>query len=55
MKLGSAARLSVIAEMVRKYRRQIVPPADTESLLVPLARLDEFPRLSEQLSLTLGE
>ncbi len=55
MKAGRGSSLSVFVEMVRKYQRQIAPPVDTESTLVPLARMDEFPRLSEHLLLTVEE
>jgi hypothetical protein len=55
MRLGKASSLSVFVEMVRKYLREIVPPVDTESTLVLLARMDEFSRLSEHLSLTVAE
>jgi hypothetical protein len=55
MKLGRASSLSVSVEMVRKYLRRIVLPVDTESILVPLARMDEFPRLSDHHSLTVAE
>jgi hypothetical protein len=47
MKPGRRSSLSLFVEMVRKYQGQIVPPIDTESTLVPLARVDEFSRLSE--------
>jgi hypothetical protein len=50
MNAGRGSSLSVFVEMVRKYQRQIAPPVDTESTLVPLARMDEFPRLSEHSS-----
>ena len=55
MKAGRGSSLSVFVEMVRKYQGQIVPPVDTESTLVPLARMDEFPRLSEHLLLPVEE
>jgi len=55
MKPGRGSGLPVFVEMVRKYQRQIVPPVDTESTLVPLARMDAFPRLSEHLLLTVAE
>ena len=50
MKAGRGSSLSLFVEMVRKYQGQIAPPVDTESTLVPLARMDEFPRLSEHLT-----
>jgi len=50
MKAGRGSSLSVFVEMVRKYQRQIAPSVDTESTLVPLARMDEFSRLSEHLA-----
>ena len=50
MKAGRGSSLPRLVEMVRKYQQQIVPPIDTESTLVPLARMDEFPRLSEHLA-----
>jgi hypothetical protein len=55
MRLGKASSLSVFVEMVRKYLREIVPPVDTESTLVLLARMDELSRLSGHLSLTVAE
>jgi hypothetical protein len=55
MRLGKASSLSVFVEMVRKYLREIVLAVDTESTLVLLARMDEFSRLSEHLSLTAAE
>ena len=55
MKPGRGSSLSLFVEMVRKYQRQIVLPIDTESTLVPLARMNEFPRLSEHLLLTEAE
>ena len=55
MKAGRGSSLPLFVEMVRKYQGQIVPPVDTESTLVPLARMDEFPRLSEHLLLTVAE
>jgi hypothetical protein len=55
MKAGRDSGLSVFVEMVRKYQGQIVPPVDTKSTLVPLARMDEFPRLSEHLLLPVEE
>jgi hypothetical protein len=47
MKPGRGSSLSLFVEMVRKYQRQIVLSIDTESTLVPLAEMGEFPRLSE--------
>ena len=55
MKPGRNSSLPVFLEMVRKYQRQIVPPVDTESTLVPLASMDAFPRLSLDLLLTVAE
>ena len=55
MKAGRGSSLPLFVEMVRKYQGKIVLPIDTESTLVPLARMDEFPRLSEHLLLTVGE
>ncbi len=52
MKAGRSSSLPLFVEMVRKYQGQIAPAVDTESSLVPLARMDEFPRLSEHLLLT---
>ena len=48
MRAGRGSSLPLSVEMVRKYQQQIVPPIDTESTLVPLARVDAFSRLSEQ-------
>jgi hypothetical protein len=50
MKPGRGSSLSLFVEMVRKYQGQIVPPVDTESTLVPLARTHAFSRLSEYLT-----
>jgi len=50
MKPVRDSSLSVFVEMVRKYQGQIVPPIDTESTLVPLARTQAFSRLSEHLT-----
>jgi hypothetical protein len=55
MRPGRGSSLSLFVEMVRKYQGQIVLPIDTESTLVPLARMDEFPRLSLHASLTVAE
>ena len=55
MKPGSGSSLWLSVEMVPKYQGQIVLPIDTESTLVPLARMDEFPRLSEHPSLRMAE
>jgi len=55
MKPGSGSSLWLFVEMVPKYQEQIVLPIDTESTLVPLARMDEFPRLSEHPSLRMAE
>jgi hypothetical protein len=55
MKAGRSSSLSLFAEMVRKYQGQIVPSVDTESTLVPLARMDAFSRLSEHLLLPVAE
>jgi hypothetical protein len=50
MKAGRGSSLPLLAEMVRKYQKQIVPAVETESTLVPLAGMHEFPRLSEHLT-----
>jgi hypothetical protein len=50
MKPSRGRSLSLFVEMVRKYQGQIVPPVDTESSLVPLARTHAFSRLSEHLA-----
>jgi hypothetical protein len=55
MKAGRGSGLSVFVEMVRKYQGPIVPPVDTKSTLVPLARMDEFLSISEQFLLTVEE
>jgi hypothetical protein len=55
MKPGRGSSFSLFVEMVRKYQGQIVLPIDTESPLVPLARMDEFPRLAEHPSLMMAE
>jgi hypothetical protein len=55
MKAGRDSSLPLFVEMVRKYQRQIAPPVDTESIPVPLARMDAFPRLSVDLLLTVAE
>jgi hypothetical protein len=55
MKPDRGSSLSLFVEMVRKYQAQIVLPIDTESTLVPLARMDEFPRLSEHPSSKMAE
>jgi hypothetical protein len=55
MKPRRDSSLSLLAEMVRKYQGPIVLPIDTESTLVPLVRMDAFPRLSEHPSLTMAE
>jgi hypothetical protein len=55
MKPGRGSSLSLFVEMVRKYQEQIVLLIDTESTLVPLARMDEFSRLAEHPSLTMAE
>jgi len=54
MKPGRGSSLSPFVEMVRTYQGQIVPSVDIESTLVPLARMDEFPRLAEH-SFTVAE
>ena len=55
MKPGRGSSLSLFVEMVRKYQAQIVLPIDTESTFVPLARMDDLPRLSEDRSLMMAE
>jgi hypothetical protein len=45
MKAVGRVGLFVICRKVRKYQRQVVLSVGTESTLVPLARMDEFPRL----------
>ena len=55
MKPRSSSHLSLVVEMVRKYQGKIVLLIDTESTLVPLARMDEFPRLSEHPSVMVPE
>jgi hypothetical protein len=55
MKPGGGSNLSLFVEMVRKYQGKIVLPIDTESTLVPLARMDGFSRLTEHSSLTMAE
>jgi len=55
MKPDRGSSLSLFVDMVRKYQGQIALPIDAESTLVPLARIDEFPRLSEHPSLMMAE
>jgi len=52
-----AAQLQIFAicRIVRKYRRQMVLSVETDGTPVPLAKMDEFPRLSEHPFLTVAK
>ncbi len=53
----NAAQLQVfdVCRMVRKYRWQMVLSVETDGTPVPLAKMDEFPRLSEHPFLTVAK
>jgi hypothetical protein len=55
MSLGKGFEFVGVCRNGTQVLREIVPPIDTESTLVLLARMDGFSRLSEQLNLTVAE
>jgi hypothetical protein len=55
MKAGKPFEFLPVCRMVRKYQGQLVLSVDTESTPVPLARMDEFLRLSEHPFLPMTE
>ena len=46
MRAGQKNRFSTIYRVVREYQRQMVLSAEAVRLFVPLARMDEFSKIS---------
>jgi hypothetical protein len=55
MSVQQTFKFDAVCQMVRKYRWQMVGSIESDGTAVPLAKRDEFLRLSEHRFLTVAE